>query len=116
MTFERTLLLDDSNFNDLLVFRADVMLNAPVANAEELFEARVSFRQLSSQLRSNVNTLPCYQLFWLLLFLPRKNKAIEASRLLIRLSNTHKKSSIEQVNDDCQAVGRLLGIDQNVIN
>ena len=99
-----------------LVYHANVIHNAPVTNPNDLDKARDVYRVLSSRLRSTANTLPCYLLFSLLHFVPKKAKLVEASQYLIRLANTNKTSTYVQVKENSQTLCRLLDIEQALMD
>lgn len=72
-----------------LVFHAQAILT-PVGNKESEDEAQKILRKASCDLRSRIGVIPFYN-WWSKLsrgFLPRKDNALEASKLLMGLSNS----------------------------
>lgn len=96
-----------------LVFHAQA-ISTPVGNAEAEDEAAKALRKLACELRSKVGAVPFYDT-WATLshgFLPVRNDSMEASKLLIGLSNSvHQINRSENNPTRIAKIERLLGFE-----
>ena len=94
-----------------LVFHAQA-ISTPVGNIEAENEAAKALRRLACELRSKVGAVPYYE-FWASHshgFLPSRNDALEATKLLIGLSNSvHQVERSEKNGRRVSKIEQFLG-------
>ncbi|RLI83991.1 hypothetical protein DRP07_02495 [Archaeoglobales archaeon] len=98
------------DISDSLIFYANQFSNPGVGKPEKMDETQKVLRQRASQLTSKTHVINCYKLFELLGIVPKRSAVIEASRSLIKLSNSVHEGDGAKNDELREKIENLLNI------